>query len=319
MRCVFHRDSGARAIDVPPSQTTRWRAVARFLRSTGDAVACTVLPTSCALCGSHLPRLSSAPICDSCWAEFPALDGYACACCGDAIEMPPMSGALCRACRMAPPQFVKAVAFGLYDGRMRDAIHALKYSRLRPVARNLGHMLAKAIAQLADAAPAEMLVVPVPLHRSKNVQRGFNQARALAREALASLRRTHPDWKLELAPSALMRIRATENQAGLTPRQRRLNLRGAFSVADSGMVKGKHILLVDDILTTGATARAAATALSRAGAASVWVATLARARRSGLPQSFFAQSTEEVSSSAAVSTAASQLQSFVRLEGQQPF
>jgi ComF family protein len=140
-------------------------------------------------------------------------------------------------------------------------------------------MLAEAIAQLAAEAPAEMLVVPVPLHRSKYAERGFNQARALAVNALETLRKTHPEWRLTLAPSTLMRLRATESQAGLTPRQRRLNVRAAFSVSDPAAVNLKHILLIDDILTTGATARAAALALARAGAATVWVATLARARR----------------------------------------
>ena len=162
---------------------------------------------------------------------------------------------------------------------MREAIHALKYDHLHPAAKGLGGMLAQAIAQLAGEAPARMLVVPVPLHRSKYAQRGFNQSRSLAVEALQSLRRTHPQWRLTLAPSTLMRLRATDTQAGLTPRQRRLNVRGAFSVSDASRVTAQHILLVDDILTTGATARAAAQTLLKAGAASVWVATLARAQR----------------------------------------
>ena len=140
-------------------------------------------------------------------------------------------------------------------------------------------MLAEAIAQLAAEAPAEMLVVPVPLHRSKHAERGFNQARLLTICALDALRKSHPEWRLTLASSTLMRLRPTESQAGLTPRQRRLNVRAAFSVSDPAAVDRKHILLIDDILTTGATARAAALALVRAGAATVWVATLARARR----------------------------------------
>jgi ComF family protein len=160
---------------------------------------------------------------------------------------------------------------------MRAAIHALKYDRLHPVARGLGRMLAQAISQLASEAPGEMLVIPVPLHRSKFADRGFNQARSLAFHALATLRKTHPAWRLTLAPSALMRLRATESQAGLTPHQRRKNVRGAFTVSDPAMVNMKHILLIDDILTTGATVRAAARELRRAGAASVWVTTLARA------------------------------------------
>jgi ComF family protein len=186
---------------------------------------------------------------------------------------------LCRACRLAPPPFVRAVSYGVYQGRMREAIHALKYDHLHPAAKGLGGMLAEAIAQLAGEAPAEMLVVPVPLHRSKYAQRGFNQSRSLAVEALKFLRRTHSEWQLTLAPSTLMRLRATDTQAGLTPRQRRLNVRGAFSVSNPSLVVAQHILLVDDILTTGATARAAAQSLLKAGAASVWVATLARAQR----------------------------------------
>jgi ComF family protein len=162
---------------------------------------------------------------------------------------------------------------------MRSAIHALKYDHLHPAARGLGRMLALAITQLAGEAPAEMLVVPVPLHRRKYTERGFNQARSLAVHALASLRTSHPEWRLTLASSTLMRLRATESQAGLTSRQRRLNVRGAFVVSDPAAVTFKHVLIVDDIFTTGATVRAAAFALNKAGAASVWVATLARARR----------------------------------------
>lgn len=186
--------------------------------------------------------------------------------------------ALCRPCRLAPPPFVRAVAFGPYQGRMKAAIHALKYDRLHPAARGLGRMLAEAISQLAAEAPAEMLVVPVPLHRSKYTQRGFNQARSLAMHALNFLRKSHPVWRLTLASSTLMRLRATDSQAGLTFRQRRMNVRGAFTVSDPSAVAFKHVLVIDDIFTTGATARAAAQALVRAGAASVWVATLARAR-----------------------------------------
>jgi ComF family protein len=162
---------------------------------------------------------------------------------------------------------------------MKAAIHALKYERLHPSARGMGRMLAYAIAQLASDAPAQMLVIPVPLHRSRIADRGFNQARALAEYALQSLRKSHPHWQLTLATSTLLRHRATESQAGLTSRERRLNVRGAFKVSDPAAVKSKHLLLIDDILTTGATARSAAQTLLRAGAASVWVATLARARR----------------------------------------
>lgn len=309
VRCVFRRDYGATALDLPPSPTTRWRAVVRVLRSPLDAVSCTLLPASCALCGSPLPRLSIVPICESSWAEFPALDGRACARCGDSIDSVNSDSlesrrsedpVLCRACRLAPPPFVRAVSHGLYEGRMKDAIHALKYDRLHPAARPLGRMLAGAISQLAIDAPAELLVVPVPLDRSRQSQRGFNQARALAREAIAVLRTTHPQWQLTLASTTLMRLRATESQAGLTPRQRRLNVNGAFSVSDRAAVAKKNILLVDDILTTGATVRAAARVLMRAGAESVWAATLARARRASFRSQYNNSNQDEAESLASL-------------------
>ncbi|MGB7987202.1 MAG: ComF family protein [Terracidiphilus sp.] len=255
--------------------------MARVLRSPADAISCALFPASCVLCGSPLPHLSSVPICALCWTEFPVQSGDLCARCGDVLSAPvlagPSSTGVCRACRLATPPFVRAVAYGPYQDRMKAAIHALKYDRLHAASRGLGRMLAEAISQLVGQAPSEMLVIPVPLHRSKFADRGFNQARSLAVAALAVLRKTHPEWRLTLASSTLMRLRATESQAGLTQHQRRLNVRGAFTVSNSEAVRLKHILLIDDILTTGATVRAASQELLRAGAASVWVATLARA------------------------------------------
>jgi len=260
-----------------------------------DALSCTFLPAFCTLCGSPLPHLSPVPICAACWMEIPILRGDLCARCGDLVGSPAADATkpefatsrtgLCRACRMVPPPFVKAVAYGPYRDTLRAAIHALKYDRMHPAARQLGRLLAEAIGQLASEAPGEMLVVPVPLHRSKYAQRGFNQARSLAVHATATLRRTHPEMRLTLASSTLMRLRATASQAGLTSRERRINVRGVFSVSDPGAVAAQHVLLIDDILTTGATARAAAKELAQAGAASVWVATLARATRASAFQS----------------------------------
>ena len=228
-----------------------------------------------------MPHISSAPICDACWSEFEVQSGNCCARCGDKLEAPATGVSdlnLCRICRLAPPHFTRLVTYGPYTGRMRAAIHALKYDRMHGAASKLGRMLAEAIGDLAHQAPAEMLVLPVPLYRSKHRERGFNQARSLAQHAIAALRKTHPAWRLTLASSTLMRLRATKSQAGLTPRQRRQNVRGTFSVSDATAVSGKHVLIVDDIFTTGATVRAAAQALAKAGAATIWVATLARAQ-----------------------------------------
>ena len=138
VRCVFRRDSGSLTIDGPLSETSRWRAVARVLRSPMDAIGCALLPASCTLCGSPLPQLSSVPICDACWTEISVHDGPVCRAAAIHSTSRPCravaSSQLCRACRLAPPPFVRAVSFGTYDGRMRDAIHALKYDRIHPAA-----------------------------------------------------------------------------------------------------------------------------------------------------------------------------------------
>ncbi len=146
------------------------------------------------------------------------------------------------------------------------------------MSRPLGRMLAVAIASMASETPPPMLVVPVPLHPRRQRERGFNQARLLAASALQSLRRTHPGWQLQLSPASLVRHRETTPQALLAPHQRRTNLARAFRVAQPRQIKGRNILLVDDIVTTGATARACAQALLEAGAASVSIAALARAQ-----------------------------------------
>ncbi len=186
---------------------------------------------------------------------------------------------------MAPPPFLRAVSYGVYGDSMRLAIHALKYEGMQSAGAPLGKLLAQAILQLAeDDAPQQMLVVPVPLHQARSRVRGFNQARLLAGQAIRHLRRIHPEWQLQLSSASLVRQRETEAQAGLTPRQRRLNVKGAFIVSDAARVRGRHILLVDDILTSGSTARACSQTLLDAGAASVRVVTLARAQLRFSPQ-----------------------------------
>ena len=202
--------------------------------------------------------------------------GSFCACCGDWRERP--TERRCRACRMVPPDFVRAVSWSGYGMRLRSAVHLFKYSGMRELSRPFGQMLGEVLLELAGETPKGMLLVPIPLHRRREGMRGFNQSRLLASEALRAVRRQAPEWPLELAPKALLRQRATTSQTGLDARMRRRNVSGAFEVKDLGAVAGRAVLLVDDIMTTGATVREAASVLMRAGAESVRVATLARAR-----------------------------------------
>jgi len=186
---------------------------------------------------------------------------------------------LCQPCSLAPPAFVKAVAYGGYHGELRSLVHLLKYQGMQPIAGRLGVLLADVLEPFAETP---MLVIPVPMHTVKQRQRGFNHAELLARAAMVEMRRRHPQWVLHLETSLLKRVRVTVSQAGLTTHQRRQNLRGAFFVPRPARLAGRHILLIDDIYTTGATARACSRVLRNAGAASVRVATVARAQREGV-------------------------------------
>jgi ComF family protein len=179
----------------------------------------------------------------------------------------------CPVCRRVDRPFERALAYGSYDGGLRELIHLLKHNGVRPAANVLGRMLAEAIAAIEPLFEQGVVVVPVPLFKAKLRQRGFNQAELIARAAIKSLPiREH----LVLATDVLIRTRQTESQIGLTSHQRRENLRGAFAVRRAGEITGRPVLLVDDVYTTGTTAAECARILRRAGASKVWVGTAAR-------------------------------------------
>jgi ComF family protein len=296
-RCIFseclnestlHGMTGAGAGD-NDGRADLWTLIERARRTfhgIADDLITTTFPADCVVCGDAVVRSTVVPVCDAC-REAPRRQTTAlCRICGEAMEMDslrfaaqfPVEGLLCTECRMAPPQFERAVAFSVYEHEVREMVHLLKYERMRGVAKVLGGRLADAIQALRGAAGDELVVVTVPLFPAKQRQRGYNQAELLADAALNELRRRDPDWRLKRISGVLMRRRDTRSQFELTPRGRRRNLQGAFAADKTKLPAGCEVLLVDDIYTTGATARECSRVLLRAGASKVWVATLARAQ-----------------------------------------
>ncbi len=185
----------------------------------------------------------------------------------------------CSMCRLAPPEFVRAVAYAEYDAEVREMLHLLKFNGVRQVAGHLlGEYLAKAVLKLEDQAARELVVIPIPLFAARERSRGFNQSTLLTEAAVKRLRKLRRSWKFEIDTKSFARVKDTHALFAMQPHERRKSLRGAFRVTDADAICDREVLLIDDIMTTGATARECARVLLRAGAAKVWVATVAKAQ-----------------------------------------
>ena len=255
--------------------------LAGFAKRAAASLFFTFFPADCRICGSPLIEVSRLPVCENCLIALRPLQGSCCSVCGEALHIPGGVGvgeSRCLLCQRTDPPFERAVAYGSYDGGLRDLIHVLKFQQVRPAAAVLGRMVAETIANLEQVMPVGTIaLVPVPLHKRKRAERGFNQAEMIARSALKQLccpKRLAK--RFELCTGVLLRRRETGSQIGLTRHQRRENLRGAFAVSDPTRILNRDILLLDDVYTTGTTASECARVLLRAGAARVWVATVAR-------------------------------------------
>jgi ComF family protein len=235
-----------------------------FSRKITDAVLSVLLAPACAACARPLGAPTRGPVCAACWNAIVPITPPVCDACGDPLpswRTISVECGRCPRCRRRDPQLARARAIGAYDGALRTIIHALKYDGRRSVAKPLAALLAQhgaAVLQSAD------LVVPVPLHRSRQRVRGFNQAVEIARHLPA--------------PSApmLTRIRATSSQTDLPAARRHANVRDAFALRRGAQVHNLVVVLVDDVSTTGATLDACARVLRAAGAREVRALTLAR-------------------------------------------
>jgi ComF family protein len=219
------------------------------------------------LCIGCRGAVGEAGFCAACWSRITFLDGPGCVCCGLPFAVQLEGDTLCAACLAKPPAFDTARAILAYDDNSRSAILALKHADRLDLVPGFSRWLSRSGRRLLEDSD---LVVPVPLHRFRLWHRRYNQSAELAR-------RLARDWSHGYEPFALVRSRATASQGAVSgAKARRRNVLGAFKVPDPGKVKGKRILLLDDVLTTGATVEACARALKRAGAERVHVLVLAR-------------------------------------------
>lgn len=226
-------------------------------------------PPRCLLCAELLTG-EERGFCPPCLATLAPVAEPICRVCGrELLKGSAPEDLVCGFCRRDPPAFDRARAFGRYQGMLAESIRALKFHSVRKLAPGLAAFMLAADTALVGELALDA-VIPVPLHPARIRQRGFNQAVDLARP-LARRRR------LPLLFSTLVRTRDTAPQYGLTFEQRRRNIRGAFAVPRPAEVAEKRLLLVDDVLTTGATIGECARVLKKAGAAEVVVLTLARA------------------------------------------
>ena len=242
------------------------------MRAVVDALLSVLVAAPCAVCGHTLEQPTRGPVCPACWCSILPLTPPLCDACGDPLPTwrtisRPL--ARCARCRRSTRHVDRSRAVGLYEGALRAIVHALKYEGRRSLAVPLAMLMRERGADLLDGAHA---AVPVPLHPSRRRARGFNQAADLAKHL-----------GLPISP-ALRRVRATEAQAGLPAARRHGNVRGAFvATRAAAQFRGRTILLVDDVSTTGATLEACARALKEEGIREVRALTAARVPTGGGP------------------------------------
>jgi ComF family protein len=247
----------------------------QVLRGIGSRLIDVILPQHCDYCGRATASTGQRSFCDECWRSIRLIAPPYCSCCGEPFGSPVAlthnPDYRCGACRVHPPAFDRARAIGRYEGPLRQAIHQLKY---RGKLRLKQPLLRLAIEHFDALFPGTAFdaIIPVPLHRERLMQREFNQALVLAKGLAHEL--GVPVWE-----QLLVRVRSTRPQVELSGRERRQNVRQAFAVTDAAALEAKQVLVVDDVLTTGATLGEIARTLKGSGARQVDVFALARVVR----------------------------------------
>jgi ComF family protein len=252
-----------------PPATTLAAGAARHLRRIGRAVLDGALPPRCLACG-EITGLPDA-LCGGCWNGVTFFAPPWCAACGLPFPHPQGEGAVCADCARGHHHWDRARAVLRYDKNSRGLVLALKHADATHLAGAFGRWMRRAGSEMLDGAD---LLIPVPLHWTRLFQRRYNQAALLAQAI-------HAAGGPPMAPDWLLRRRRTPAQGHLGPLARARNVESAFAVRSGRNFAGRRVVLIDDVMTTGATVEECARVLRRAGAAFIGVLTLARALRAG--------------------------------------
>jgi competence protein ComFC len=259
----------------PPGVPAPQPGAGSWLTGIASALLGVVFPAECRICQQMLTTASRLPICEECLGGIRPIDEEICGVCGGITgEIATHDGErlLCRRCRDPERQnfaFDRAISWSFYEGPLVRAILLLKFEQIEPLGELFGRMLAGLVAATCPALEADV-VVPVPLHRERQRERGYNQAAVIAKPLAKRL-------GIAYKPILLSRIRPRPDKHILSLEERWESVRGAFATRPGSVVDNLRVLLVDDVLTTGATLDSCARALRDAGAKSVVGLTVARA------------------------------------------
>ena len=226
-------------------------------------------PSFCELCSSLLEFPEERIICRSCWEGMISLPSSYCVCCGRFFGGS-VEPHLCQECVKKRPPFTSHRSFGRYRGKLKDAILLYKYRRFQVLGRDFARLMHRTLGKEASIWWEADVIMPVPLHKKRKKERSFNQAQVIAEE-LARLK------DVELGEGLLVKVKNVPPQTLIEIEEREKNVSGAFRVVNEKKIKGKTVLLVDDVYTTGSTVKECSLVLLEAGAKEVRVLTLAQA------------------------------------------
>jgi ComF family protein len=232
-------------------------------------------PPRCRACAGRSRGRDAEYFCADCWNKIKLVGHPMCNVCGRPFPDASGDDHACGACLARPPHFVQAWAWACYpreeaeEHPLRQAVQKFKYGRKVSLGKPLGRLMARGCGEFLQSCDAD-LIIPVPLHPKRLRWRGFNQALLLARQLSRA-------YGIATDPFLLRRIKETPPQTQLNEEERRRNVRDAFALSAGRSLKGKNVLLVDDVYTSGATVNECSRTLERSGAEQVFVVTLARA------------------------------------------